>query len=50
MCVIMAKRITVYIDDELLERFDEHISLVKRSTAISELMKNEMDAGGGIIG
>ncbi|NOR85665.1 hypothetical protein GQ473_06115 [archaeon] len=46
----MAQRTTIYIDDELLERFDEHIGIVKRSTAISELMKNEMKQGGGIIG
>lgn len=50
MYVIMALRTTIYIDEKLLERFDEHIGLVKRSTAISELMKNEMGSGGGIIG
>ena len=46
----MTKRTTIYIDDKLLTAFDEHIGLVKRSTAISELMKSDIIAGGGTIG
>lgn len=49
MYVIMSQRITVYIDDELLSRFDDHIGIIKRSTAISQLMKNEIEYGGGLV-
>ena len=41
----MAQRITVYVDDDLLNDFDDHIGIVKRSTAISELMKYEIKNG-----
>jgi len=40
----------ISIDQDVLTEFDEHIGIVKRSTAISELMKYEMKSGGGIIG
>lgn len=46
----MNKKIMVSVDPDILKAFDEHIGIVKRSTAISELMKNEMKDGGGIIG
>ena len=45
----MPQRITVYIEDELLDNFDSYIGLVKRSTAISQLMKKELEHGGGLI-
>jgi len=45
----MSHRITVYIEDELLENFDTHIGIVKRSTAITKLMKNELERGGGLV-
>jgi len=48
--LIMNKKVTISIDQEVLNQFDEHIGIVKRSTAISELMKNEIENGGGIIG
>lgn len=44
----MNKKIMISIDECLLSKFDEHRGLVKRSTAISALMKNEMKNGGGL--
>jgi len=49
MYVIMAQRITVYIEDALLDNFDKHIGIAKRSTAISQLMKRELENGGGLV-
>ena len=46
----MNKKIMVSIDPDVLKAFDEHIGIVKRSTAISELMKNEVKSRGGIVG
>ena len=50
MYVIMPQRITVYIEDDLLNEFDKHIGIAKRSTAITHLMKRELENGGGLIG
>ena len=47
---IMNKKVTISLDQDVLSKFDEHIGIVKRSTAINELMKNEIKPGGGIIG
>lgn len=47
---IMNKKVTISLDQDVLNKFDEHIGIVKRSTAINELMKNEIKPGGGIIG
>jgi len=46
----MNKKVMISVDQDVLNRFDEHIGIVKRSTAINELMKNEVKRGGGIIG
>lgn len=46
----MIKKVMISVDQDVLKKFDKHIGIVKRSTAISELMKNEMNVGGGIIG
>lgn len=43
-------RTTIYVDDKLLSRFDEHRGSVKRSTAITELIKQELTKERGIIG
>lgn len=44
-------RTTIYIDDGLLLQFDDHIGLVKRSTAIAQLIKQELKTKGrGTIG
>ena len=45
---IMPIRTTVYFDEKLLSDFDSHIGLVRRSTAIAKLMKNELEHGGGL--
>lgn len=45
----MIRKVLVSIDENVLGQFDEHIGLVKRSTAINELMKQEIN-GGGTIG
>lgn len=42
-------RTTLYLNENLLAAYDIHIGLDKRSTAISELMKNDIIAGGGTI-
>ena len=46
----MNKKVMISVDQDVLNKFDRHIGIVKRSTAISELMKNEMKAGCGILG
>lgn len=46
----MNKKVMISVDQDVLTRFDEHIGIVKRSTAISKLMKNEIKTGGGLIG
>lgn len=45
----MIRKVLVSIDENVLNQFDEHIGLVKRSTAINQLMKREIN-GGGTIG
>ena len=45
----MAKRITIYVPDDVLNDFDGVIGIVKRSTAITKLMKNEVENGGGLV-
>jgi len=49
MYVTMSIRTTIYIEENLLNAYDKHIGLVKRSTAISEMMKNDIVSGGGTI-
>ena len=39
----------VSIDEEILEQFDEHRGLVRRSAAINKLMENELKRGGGLV-
>lgn len=46
----MIKKVMISVDQDVLSEFDKHIGIVKRSTAIGELMKNEMKPGSGIIG
>ena len=41
----MAKKIMISVDEDVLNRFDEHIGIIKRSTAISELMRIEIERG-----
>ena len=38
----MAQRITVYVPDNVLNEFDDIIGLTKRSTVITDLMKQEI--------
>ena len=45
----MIKKVMVSIDEDVLEKFDEHIGIAKRSTAINQLMKKELEHGGGLI-
>ena len=49
MYVVMATRTTIYIEEKLLDAYDTHIGLVKRSTAISEMMRNELKKSGVLI-
>lgn len=44
----MIRKVLVSIDEKVLDQFDEHIGLVKRSTAINQLMKKEIKDGGTI--
>jgi len=46
---IMIKKVMVSIDENVLKEFDEHIGIAKRSTAITHLMKRELENGGGLI-
>ena len=46
----MIKKVMISVDQDVLDKFDKHIGIVKRSTAISALMKKEMKTRGGIIG
>ena len=46
---IMIKKVMVSIDEDVLEEFDKHIGIAKRSTAITHLMKREIENGGGLI-
>jgi metal-responsive CopG/Arc/MetJ family transcriptional regulator len=45
----MPIRTTVYFNEKLLAAYDKHIHPVKRSTAISELMRNDIIQGGGTV-
>lgn len=45
----MIKKVMVSIDTDVLKKFDEHIGIAKRSTAINKLMKNEVEHGGGLV-
>ena len=46
---IMIKKVMLSIDEEVLEQFDEHRGLVRRSAAINKLMQNELEHGGGLL-
>ena len=41
----MIRKVLISIDENVLNQFDEHIGLVKRSTAINQLMKKEIKDG-----
>jgi len=43
------KKVLITVDDDVLKKFDEHIGIAKRSTAISKLMENEINCGGGLV-
>lgn len=47
----MIRKVLVSIDEDVLSKFDNHIGLIKRSTAINQLMKQEINnKGSEIIG
>ena len=46
---MIIRRVLISVDDDVLTKFDEHIGIAKRSTAINKLMQNELEHGGGLF-